>query len=77
MEALVCVVSQQRPGDAVVWRVMQQDTLSWLIRSRTWAQDATTSEPKSELKVPVDSQSKKETIRPVVRTDSVGQEIRC
>lgn len=58
MEALVSVVLQQRPGDAVVWGVMQQDTLSWLVWGRTWAQGATAAQAKRKLQVPAENESK-------------------
>lgn len=53
VEALVSVVLQQRPGDAVVGGVMQQDTLTWLVRGRARAQGAAAAQAKSKLKVPV------------------------
>ena len=53
MEALVSIVLQQRPGDAVVGGVMQQDTLTWLVRGRARAQGAAAAQAKSKLKVPV------------------------
>lgn len=59
MEALVGVVLQQRPGDAVVWGVVQQDPLSWLVRGGTGAQGAAAAETERELQVSAEDESQK------------------
>lgn len=53
MKALVGVMLQQRPGDAVVRGVVQQDALSWLVWCGAGAQGAAAAEAECELKVPV------------------------
>lgn len=52
MEALIGIMLQQRPGDAVVGRIVQQDALSGLVRCRAGAQGAAAAETQSELQVP-------------------------
>lgn len=75
MEALVCVVLQQGPGDAVVWGVMQEYSLPWLVWCRTWAQDASTAQPKSELQVPSGIKSEKKKKKMKARTSWVSWEV--
>lgn len=52
MEALVGIMLQQRPGDAVVGRVVQQDALSGLVGCGAGAQGAAAAEAECELQVP-------------------------
>ena len=52
VEALVGVVLEEGPGDAVVGGEVQQDPLPRLVRGRTRAQGAATAQPQGELQVP-------------------------
>lgn len=54
METLVSVVLQQRPGDAVVSGIVQQNALPWLVGGRARAQGAAAAQTKSELQVPTE-----------------------
>lgn len=53
MEALVGIMLQQCPCDAIVRRVVQQDALSWLVWCGAGAQGAAAAEAECELQVPV------------------------
>lgn len=52
MEALVGIMLQERPGDAVVGRVVQQNALPRLVWCRAGAQGAAAAETERELQVP-------------------------
>lgn len=58
MESLVGIVLQQRPGDTVVWRVMQEDTFPRLVWSRAGAQGAPAAQAKRKLQISENQEKK-------------------
>lgn len=63
MEALVGIVLQQRPGDTVVWGVMQEDAFSRLVWGRAGAQGAPAAQAKRKLQISGAQEKKFESVR--------------